>query len=124
MRFFACVLIQSQMRRFLRSKFMSACRLKYNAAALAIQRIMRGRKCRSVLKIAWAARRIQKFMKRLHFFKFKDAVIMIMQLRLMARKQHRLAGLIQRVFRGHSTRCWVFNKRLWNFICVVSGSIR
>ncbi len=120
-RYFACVLIQSVMRRFLQSRFMAECRRRYNGAALNLERVFRGYKCRMRLLIAWAARRIQKFMKKLHFFKFRDAVIMIMQLRLMARKQHLLATFIQRVFRGYSARTWVFNKRLWQFICVMSA---
>lgn len=120
-RLLACILIQSHMRRFLRSRFMAAVRAKKNRAALFIQRVYRGFRCRKRLRISWAARRIQRFMKTLHFFKFKDSVIMVMQLRIMARKQHRLATRIQRVYRGHSTRVWVFNKRLWHFICILSA---
>lgn len=109
------------MRIFLRSKYMDACRARYNKAALVIERHYRGFWCRKILRIDWAARKIAKFMKKLHFLKFRDAVIMIMQLRLLAKKQHNLSTLIQRVWRGYSTRVWVFNQRLWNFVCLMSA---
>lgn len=120
-RFKAAIKIQTHMRRFLRSKFMDAQRVRYNAAALVIERCWRGFWCRKLLNIDWAARKIAKFMKKLHFLKFRDAVIMIMQLRLLAKKQHSLSTLIQRVWRGYSTRVWVFNQRLWNFVCLMSA---
>ncbi len=112
----ASIKIQSQMRRFLQSKYMQACRLRYNNATKQIQRIFRGWSCRKMLRREWAARRIAKFMKLLRFFKFKDAVIMIMQLRRFFKKRNMLAMLIQRVYRGFAGRLHVFRVKLWKIM--------
>jgi hypothetical protein len=112
----AAVKIQSLARRYMASCAVTALKLKYKTSATHIERWWRGYKCRRILKIDWAARRIAKFMKRLFFFKFKDSVIMIMQLRRIFKRRVMLAVKIQRVYRGHSARIFVFNKRYWNIV--------
>jgi hypothetical protein len=112
----ASIKIQTQMRRFLRSKYMQARRVLFNNSARHIQRVFRGHAARRLLKIDWAARRIARFMKKLHFFKFKDAVIMIMQLRRFFKKRNLTAIELQRVYRGYLGRMYVFRTRLWRII--------
>lgn len=115
-RMVAAVKIQSLARRYFGACKVIARRLLYKVSATHIQRTWRGYWRRKLLRIDWAARRIAKFMKTLHFFKFKDAVIMIMQLRRMFKKRMMLTVRIQRVYRGHSARRFVFNKRYWNCV--------
>jgi len=91
----------------------------YNKAALYIERIIRGWLCRRRLKVARAANRIKRLFKLIAFFKFKDIVIMIMQLRRMQKKRIRLSIEIQRVIRGFLGRRYVFRKRLYNILCKI-----
>ena len=51
-------------------------------------------------------------MKLLHFFKFKDTVIMIMQLRRLFKKRLNITIYLQRIYRGYSARKFVFHKKL------------
>lgn len=115
-RLLAVTRIQALARRYFGRCKVHALRLLYNTSARHIQRTYRGFKCRQRLRIDWAARRIAKFMKTLHFFKFKDAVIMIMQLRRMFKKRMAITILIQRVYRGYAGRQYVFKKRYWNIV--------
>lgn len=115
-RLLAVVKIQALARRYFARCRVHALRLLYNTSARHIQRTYRGFKCRQLLRIDWAARRIAKFMKTLHFFKFKDAVIMIMQLRRMFKKRMAISILIQRIYRGYAGRQYVFKKRYWNLV--------
>lgn len=101
------------MRIFLYKRRAKEIRSLYNKSTTIIQKLFRGYQVRMRLLIDWAAKRIQRFMKNLHFFKFRDSVIMIMQLRLMIVKKHKCAKVIQRYYRGYTGRCYVFNYRLW-----------
>ena len=104
------------MRRFLRTKFVKMFRIKRMKGALKIQKVVRGHQCRLELYKQWAARRIKKFMKKLNFFKFKDSVLMVMQIRQIIKNRWKFALKIQRLFRGFRGRRLVFNIKLWNFI--------
>lgn len=115
-RFMKTIKIQAQMRRWLATRYVKYLRIKYYKACTVIQRHFRGHKCRLRLYRQWAARRITRFMKLLHFFKFRDTVIMIMQLRRLFKKRNKLALEIQRVYRGFSIRLFIFNKRLWEIV--------
>ena len=112
----AAIVIQAQMRRFLRTKFMQERRRIMNVAGNRIQKIFRGWACRRRLKKNWAARRIVKLMKKLHLFKFKDLVIMVIQLKRMFKRRADAALLLQRFFRGFRVRNSIFRNRLWEFI--------
>lgn len=111
------VKIQSIMRMFLFRKKARILRQLYTKVSLQIQRIIRGWLCRFRLKIAKAANRIKRLFKLIAFFKFKDIVIMIMQLRRMQKKRIRLSIELQRVIRGFLGRKYVFRKRLYNILC-------
>jgi hypothetical protein len=115
-RLVAAVKIQSLARRYFGACRVHARRLLFKVSATHIQRTWRGFWRRKLLRIDWAARRIAKFMKLLHFFRFKDAVIMIMQLRRMFKKRMMLTVRIQRVYRGFSARRFVFHKRYWSLV--------
>ncbi len=110
------IVIQSQMRRFLQTKYMKARRKLYNDSCRVIQRHWRGWLCRRELLIDWAAKRIQRFMKLLHFFKFRDTVIMVMQMRRMFLHRNLAAIFIQRFYRGYEGRVFVFRKRFYNLL--------
>jgi hypothetical protein len=109
-RFIASIVIQTQIRRFLFTKYMRQKRKLYNDCATMIQRIYRGYFCRCSLRIDWAAKRLTKFMKLLHFFKFRDTVIMVMQLRRLFLHRNNAAIEIQRIVRGFEGRLFVFRK--------------
>ena len=103
-RFYATIQIQSQMRRYLTEKQTKEKRILYKFSTMLIQRMYRGHNCRLKLYRLWAVKRIQKFMKRLHFLKFRDTVIMIMQLRLIFSRKFKLATRIQSLYRGYRMR--------------------
>ena len=111
-RMVATVRVQSLMRRYLAAKRTRAMRVLFNKSARKIQKVYRGHLCRLRLYKHWAARRITKFMKTLHFHKFKDTVIMIMQLRRLFKKRNALALLIQRVYRGYTGRMYIHNRKM------------
>eukprot|EP01032_Pedospumella_encystans_P013354 gene13354-15381_t len=115
-RLVSVVRIQSLARRRFAVNRVRAKRLRANNAARDIQRTWRGMWCRKLLRIDWAARRITKFFKLTFFFKFKDAVIMIMQIRRLFKRRMMLVIRIQRLFRGFSARWFVYRKRLWNIV--------
>jgi hypothetical protein len=117
----AAITIQTQMRRFLETRYMKEKRKLYNFSCTQIQRIFRGWSTRQELRRQWAARRIQKFMKLLHFLKFRDTVIMVMQLRRLFQHRVKTACYLQRILRGYSARLFVFNKRFYNIISRVSA---
>ncbi|RYH07695.1 hypothetical protein EON65_41525, partial [archaeon] len=108
--------IQCNMRKFLESKFMKIRRKLYHGACKTIQRIYRGFVVRYWMLKERSAKRIQKFMKKLYFFKFRDAVILVMQLRLLFIKRHNMAMFIQRVYRGYCARMLIFHMRYWRII--------
>jgi hypothetical protein len=114
-------LMQAVARRYMATNVVKRMRALYRRCAIQIQRIYRGFWCRKQLKIDWAARRLTKFMKTLHFFRFRDAVIMIMQLRRLFKKRTQLTILIQRVFRGYSARVYAHHKRFWFILSKVSA---
>lgn len=115
-RFLSTVLAQASIRRFLAIKAVRKWRELSNRSTLTIQRVYRGYYSRLLLYIDWAAKRIQRFMRLLHFFKFKDAVIMVMQLRRIFKHRSRNAIELQRCFRGYSARAFIFNLRLQSLI--------
>ncbi len=119
----AVIAIQAQMRKFLGTKYMAARRRKFVLAAVSIQRSFRGWACRRRLRIDWAARRITKLMKKLRLFKFKDMVIMVIQLRRMFLRRASAALLIQRFFRGFMARNSIFKNQLWEFIMKRSARV-
>jgi hypothetical protein len=112
----AAITIQTQIRRFLFTKYMRQKRKLYNDCATMVQRIFRGYFCRSSLRIDWAAKRLTKFMKLLHFFKFRDTVIMVMQIRRLFIHRTDAAIEIQRVIRGFAGRLFVFRKRYYDIL--------
>jgi hypothetical protein len=120
LRFEAAVTIQTQMRRFLQTRYMKEKRRLYNFSCTQIQRRFRGWSCRRELRRQWASRRITKFMKRLHFLKFRDTVIMVMQLRRLFLRRGTSATFVQRIYRGYAGRMFVFNKRLYNLVSRIS----
>lgn len=115
-RLFQGIMIQAQMRRYLAIKHVSERRARYNHAAREIQRLYRGSVVRAMMRRLRAAKRIKKFMKRLHFFKFRDAVILIMSIRRMFRKRNATTIMLQRIYRGYKGRMFVFYKKLWTII--------
>lgn len=115
-RLVAAVKIQALARRYFGACKVHARRLLFKESATHLQRTWRGYWRRKQLRIDWAARRLAKFMKLLHFFRFKDAVIMIMQLRRMFKRRVQLTLRIQRVARGFAGRRFVFHKRYWNLV--------
>eukprot|EP01038_Epipyxis_sp_PR26KG_P006965 gene6965-9520_t len=115
-RIYGAIKIQNQMRRYLADKNTREMRKRCRAAIMLLQRIYRGHHVRLTLYRDWAIRRIQKFMKRLHFLKFRDTVIMIMQLRILFTKKHKLCIKIQRLYRGYYARVVVFQMKLFNII--------
>ena len=122
-RFRAAVKIQSSIRRYLHSKIAMNLRILMQAACLTIQRHIRGHFSRWHLRQKLAALRIQKFMKKIHFFRFKDAVIMIMQLRSYFKRRNLTAVTLQRVFRGFSVRLDLFRGKLLDFMKKRSSKI-
>lgn len=116
LRQYAACRIQSIARRRIYSKKAGQYRRQMILASVLIQRVYRGHSCRVKLLIQWAARRIQKFMKKLHFFRLKDAVIMIMQLRSYFKRRFNNAVTIQRVFRGFNDRYGLWKDRMWTFL--------
>lgn len=115
-RVYAAIRIQSCMRRFRAAKKVGVIRGLKNAASVIIEKMYRGHIVRLRLKIYRAACRLQKFMKLIHFFRFKDAVIMVMQLRRMFYRRIKAATTIQRVYRGFSVRYDIFRDVLMHFI--------
>jgi len=112
-RLLAAVKIQALVRRRLGTNRVRRIRQLFNDSARCVQRHWRGWWRRLQLRIDWAARRLVKFMRLLHFFKFKDTVIMVMQLRRLFKLRNKLAVKLQRMVRGHLARRFVFRKRLW-----------
>jgi len=98
-------------------------RITRNKAAILVQKHFRGFKARKVAREKWASKRIMKFMKKLRFFKFRDAVIVMMQLRRMSRRRHGNAVTIQRVCRGFRARRVLFEQKLWRWVMNRSAKI-
>lgn len=117
------IVIQAQMRRFLAKKHVNERRLSRNKAAEHIQSRYRGYKYRWHKKRIWAANRIKKLFKKLSFFKFKDTIIMIMQLKTMYRKRIQKLVRIQKVWRGYQGRMYVFRVRLHRLLIRRSAKI-
>lgn len=116
LRLHCIITIQSQIRRYLRNKYATQLKNKIFKAVQKIQAIFRGFKLRIKLKRKWASNRIKKFMKKIIFFKFKDVVITIMQLKLFFRKRVSALIIIQKTWRGFKLRLDLFRFKLMNFI--------
>ena len=112
----AVILMQCVGRRRMAYNRVSAIRKRRNGAALFVQRHFRGFISRKKTRQLWAGRRILAFFKRLRFLKFRDAVIVMMQLRRLSKRRHSAARNIQRVIRGHRCRLQLFQEKLWEWV--------
>lgn len=110
-RVLACIRIQSQMRRFLEQRKVKKRKELFNSSALRIQKRYRGFFTRLGLFFHKKAVRIQRFMKKLRVLKFKDIVVMSMQLRSMVMRKMNAATTIQRIYRGCAARYALFVER-------------
>jgi hypothetical protein len=110
------ILIQVTGRKRMAYNRVKKMREQRNKAALLVQKHFRGWVARRRAREYWAGKRILKLFKKLNFFKFKDAVILMMQLKKMSRRRHSNAITIQRVARGYQTRCVLFERKLWTWI--------
>jgi hypothetical protein len=115
-RHLAATIIQRRARGIQARKEVAAMRILYHRSVLRLQCVYRGNMVRRFLRDYFAACRLQKFMKRLHFFRFKDAVIMMMQLRTFFKVRYNHVVNIQRVWRGFFVRYDVFRDKLLAFI--------
>ena len=104
----ATILMQAAGRRRLARNFVQKIREKRTWAALFVQRHYRGFRVRIHVRDEKACRRIQKFFHSIRIFKFKDAVIMMVQLKKLSRRRHGNALQIQRIFRGYLGTVTVF----------------
>jgi hypothetical protein len=111
-----CILLQSGIRRKLAVLHFNRLKALRNKSATMVQALFRGYWCRRHRLIDWGSRRIQKFMRRLNFFKFRDAVILMMQLKKLSKQRHGNATKIQRVIRGYLVRVVIFQQRLYNWV--------
>ena len=111
------ILMQCTARRRAGWNQVNSLRIRRNKAALLTQKHYRGFVCRKLVRQGRAARRIQKVFKKLNFFKFRDLVILTVQLRKMSRKRNAIAVNIQRVWRGCKARLDIFQMKLYRWIC-------
>lgn len=112
----AAIRIQCLARRMIARIFAKNRRAEWTTASIYIQKIFRGNRVRKIERRKWASRRIMKLMKRLRFFKFKDAVIVVMQLRLGFMKRINSSIQIQRFARGYLVRKHNFEVKLFEFV--------
>lgn len=112
----AILLIQSIGRRYNSRKVVQARRILFHASATRIQKVYRGYICRYFIRCTKAAKRIQRLCRRFRIWKFQDAVIMVMQIKIGFRRRLAKVTFIQRVIRGFLARNYVFKRRLRNFM--------
>eukprot|EP00605_Chrysophyceae_sp_TOSAG23-4_P001573 GSChrysophyteH1.ASY1.ANO1.1726.1 assembled CDS len=110
------ILMQCTARRRMAWNVVNKMRIQRNKAALLCQTRFRGYIARKKARERWAGRRIMAFFRRLRFLKFKDAVIVMMQLRKMSRRRHGNALELQRVYRGYRARLLIFEAKLWKWV--------
>ena len=115
-RAFAATRIQALSRGRQFWKMVKDMRILYHKSVLLVQRIFRGNIVRSFIKEYKAACRLQKFMKKLHLFKLKDIVIVMMQLRTFFKIRNTNAVILQRMYRGFYVRLDIFRDKLMAFI--------
>lgn len=112
----AIPLMQSVGRRYNARKYYIKRRELLMGCVLKIQTLFRGYVTRVYICRVKAAKRIQRLLKRFRIWKFQDAVIMVMQIKIGFRTRLKTIVFIQRVIRGFNARCFVFNKRMVNFL--------
>ena len=108
--------IQCVGRRYNATKYVAHRRKMFNWAALIWQRIFRGWRTRRILRVTWASTRICKFFRRLNFLKFRDAVIMIMSIRMSFNRRFNAAVQMQKIVRGFIVRRRARNELVWHFV--------
>lgn len=112
----ATIKIQRQIRRYLSTKFVVKMRKERTHAAVYVQSHYRGYLVRKKLRLLRAGRKVHKFTKKLRFFKFRDTIIMTIQLRKLFKRRYNAAVEIQKYMRGKLTRLSFFYVKLNFFI--------
>ena len=116
LRLSAILKIQARMRLFIFRTHVRYRRLIHNRQAVNIQRSFRGTVTRRRVIRRFAGLRLLKFFRRLCILKFKDSVVVMMQIRRIFKRRDKFANDIQRVYRGHFSRLLIFKSRVFQFM--------